>query len=233
MRSRLQRHRPVGVRCRGHDVLLGGCAVLIAVSGCGGGSDVGGSVHSGTPALGTATSRVTAGEVWTRLDIPGIAFRRPESWHSFPDPLGILPGPQWVIDVLTTQAAKPCSISTNRDGSGSAGCDWRLAPGGVEVMWSLQAQPTVMPETSTVIAGRKAIRTAGPASGDCRATGGTLESRVVLSGTADRRGVVELVVHACLANPGAASAETQVNTMLDTLVPWRAQPQLPTSPQPP
>ena len=154
------------------------------------------------------------------MTTPGIAFAHPTSWHSFPEPLGVLPGPRWVVDVLTSGSQNPCSVTTDPDGSGSAGCPWRLEHDGVEVMWLLQAQPLSMPATTTVIAGRAAVRTSGPATGECRGAGGSRQVEVVLGGTRNRRDRVALTVQACLAGSGATVAESQVNAMLSTLVPW-------------
>jgi hypothetical protein len=222
MTSRSDRCRAVRAWFLRSGALLGGCAVLGTVSGCAGGATVGAGTQRRTaPSSVGTTAAASAARVWTRLDTAGIAFLGPKSWRSFPDPLGILPGPVWVTDVLTTQAGNPCWNSTHRDGSASMGCNWHVDPGGVEVMWSLQAQPTGMPATATVMAGRRAVRTAGPAEGDCRAAGGTRQVHMVLSGTADRRDVVAFVVDACLADPGADRAEQQLDMMLESLVAWR------------
>ncbi len=206
-------------------VLVGGCVVLAAgVGGCGTGSGAAGVGQSVGSQRATTTPATSApvppeGGIWTRVDAAGIAFRRPGSWRSFPDPFGTPPGPAFVVEVVTTQPENPCSTVTHPDGSGAAGCRWKLAPGAVEVMWTLQAQPRAMPATSSLIAGRRAVRTTGPATGECRAAGGARQLHVILGGTGRRAGVVELVVDACLAAPGVPAAESQVNAMLDSLTP--------------
>ncbi len=200
------------------------CAVLPLVPvlvACGSADNRASFTGANAGAAEAATASISAAAapigVWTRLTIPGVGFRRPASWRSNPLPHGVTPGPRLLVDILTTDPGDACRTATRRDVVTAIRCPPGLAPGGVLVTWWFQAQPARMPATTTTVAGRRAVRDDGPATGQCRASGGVRQMRVTLGGTAERRDTVDLVLEACLADPGAATAASQVEEMLASL----------------
>lgn len=146
----------------------------------------------GVQGVGSANAvrAVGAGDRVARLSIPGIEFSYPAGWRSRPYPSGVTPGPVMVIDVLT-------------------------APSGRTVTWSFAAQPRPLHGTRTM-AGRSAVRLTSRPDAACLARGGTGQETIELSGTEDR-GVLELVVEACLGPGAGGPSEHQLNAVLDSL----------------
>jgi hypothetical protein len=205
--------------------VAGACSVVLLVVGCGSGSapeaagrpapgdSSAGSGHAS--GAGTPTVPVAA-LVSTRLEPTGASFSRPASWHWHPLPTGLTPGPLLLAGLLTTDPADPCSRSTDSAGTVRLDCKPHLRAGELAISWGLQSMPIPMPAGAEPLSGRRVLRTSGPASAGCGASGGTHSEHAVLSGPADRQAVVEFVVDGCFADP-PAQGPAQFGAMLQSL----------------
>lgn len=165
------------------------------------------TVRASSTASNTATDR-SVPVVWTSLD-GGGRIQHPAAWRAYPLPLGLTPGTHVVL-ALSTSADNPCRRQA-RD-NGTAGSCWldRLGKSGVEITWT-----TLLPTPTSQL--RTPSRTWTDASSRCARIGGVRTLSAVLPSPDGDSGHPGYAVGACLADPGSADRQRQVEAMLDSL----------------
>lgn len=187
------------------------CLVLGLGTACAGSTPPGATGPSVTAAASSPPSAPAGSPealVWTELD-GGGRVRHPAAWHAFALPLGLTPGSHLVL-ALSTGTRNPCRWTTS-GGTGQGSC-WRdrLAAGAVEVVWATQ-----LPRSTPA----PPARTWSAADARCAALGGIRSLTATVPMPEAGSGQPGFVVTACLAGPGAADHQEQVDAVLDSLRP--------------